>query len=429
MFFRMIWGTLGRQWKKMILIAFTIMLGSSLATAMLSVMMDVGDKINEELRAYGANITVVPQANSVVNELYDIESGNTSGVHLNEEELPKIKTIFWTYNIVDYAPFLDVALTLDDGSTITAVGTWFNHHLELSTGESVDSGVASLRSWWDITSGDWADEQAQDGISICMVGATLAEKLGIAVGDTLHVKGSAGSAELKVMGIYSSGDEDDERIYAPLDALQPLADLEGAIDSIEVSALTTPDNELSEAAAKDPNSLSKDQMETWYCTAYPSSICFQIQEVITGSVASPVRQVADSEGEILDKTQLLMVLITILALVGSALGIMNLVTASVIERRQEIGLMKAVGAQNRAIVALIITEILITAILGGVVGYFVGFGLAQVIGQTVFAASITMRSMTIPVVAVLVILVALVGSVPAIRATVRMDPAEVLHDR
>ncbi|HAE52834.1 MAG TPA: ABC transporter permease, partial [Ruminococcus sp.] len=72
MFLRMIKGTLFRQWKKMIMIAFTIALGASLATAMLSVMLDVEDKVNQELKTYGANITVVPKESSVLNNLYEI---------------------------------------------------------------------------------------------------------------------------------------------------------------------------------------------------------------------------------------------------------------------------------------------------------------------------------------------------------------------
>ena len=67
MFIRMIAKAFIRQWKKMTMIAFTIALGASLATAMLSVMMDVEDKVNQELKAYGANITVVPKDASVVN--------------------------------------------------------------------------------------------------------------------------------------------------------------------------------------------------------------------------------------------------------------------------------------------------------------------------------------------------------------------------
>lgn len=68
MFFKMIRGTLLHQWKKMLMIALTIALGSSLATAMISVVMDVGDKVNQELKAYGANITVVPKQSSIVSK-------------------------------------------------------------------------------------------------------------------------------------------------------------------------------------------------------------------------------------------------------------------------------------------------------------------------------------------------------------------------
>ena len=140
-----------------------------------------------------------------------------------------------------------------------------------------------------------------------------------------------------------------------------------------------------------------------------------------------MRQVADSEGEILEKTKLLMVLITILSLIGSALGITNLVTASVMERSQEMGLMKAVGAHNASISGLVLTEIIITAIVGGVIGYLAGFGFAQIIGHSVFGSAIEMKLMVVPLVAVLVILVSLVGSVPAIRSLLKLDPAEVLH--
>lgn len=429
MFFRMIRGTLFRQWKKMLMIAFTIALGASLATAMLSVMLDVGDKVNQELKTYGANITVVPKSASVLNNLYDVEGGS-AGTYLDEAELGKIKTIFWAFNIVDFAPFVSTTATLDDGSEITAVGSWFNHHISLPTGEELDAGVASMRSWWEISEGAWLDEQsAGDHADLCMIGIGLSEKYGLHPGDTLHLSGASADRTLKISGVFDAGGEEDDMLYAPLNTVQAFADLEGKIDSIEVSALTTPDNELAERAAKDPSSLTVAQYETWYCTAYASSICYQIQEVITDSVASPVRQVADSEGAILNKTQLLMILITILSLIGAALGICNLVTASVMERSSEIGLMKAIGAQNAAVSGLVLTEIFITAIFGGIAGFFAGWGFAQIIGHTVFGSAITMRPMVIPIVAVLVVIVTLFGSIPAIRMLLRLSPCEVLHGR
>jgi putative ABC transport system permease protein len=428
MFIRMIAKAFVRQWKKMAMIAFTIALGASLATAMLSVMMDVGDKINQELKAYGANINVVPKGNSVISELYDVGDENVTGAYLNEDELGKIKTIFWAFNIVDYAPFITTEATLGDGSTVEVTGTWFNHHMDLPTGEQLDAGINSLRSWWDITSGQWIDEQSDDQ-NVAMVGTTLAEKEGILVNDEITLKGTASDVTVKIVGIYDAGGEEDDYIYVPVDTAQLLGGLDGKIDSIEVSALTTPDNELAQKAAKDPGSLSVSQYETWYCTAYVSSICYQIEEVITDSVASAVRQVASSEGTILEKTQLLMILITILSMVGAALGICNLVTASVMERSQEIGLMKAIGAHNGAITGLVITEIMCTAIIGGIVGFFAGLGFAQIIGQTVFDSAITMRPMVIPVVAVLVFIVTLIGCIPAIRMLLNLHPTEVLHGR
>lgn len=427
MFFRMVGGALFRQWKKMILIALTIALGASLATAMLCVMFDIGDKINAELKTYGANITVTPATSSVVSDLYEVEGGQAQESYLNEDDLSSVKTIFWANNIVDFAPLLDTEATLSDGTNVTVVGSWFNHHLSLSTGEELDAGIASLRSWWDLTDGSWIDE-AQDGSDTqCMVGTTLAQERGIKVGDQLTLNGSAGGKTLTVAGIFDAGGDEDNEVFTTLANAQALGGLEGKIGSIEVSALTSPDDELAERAAKDPSSLTVSQYETWYCTAYVSSICYQLQEAIPDSVASAVRQVANSEGQILDKTELLMGMITVLSMIGSALGICNLVSASVMDRAQEIGLMKAVGAQNSQITGIVLTEIFATALVGGLIGFAGGFGFAQIIGQSVFNSSISLTPTVIPLVIILVFLVTLFGSLPAVRMLLKLSPSEVLH--
>ena len=425
----MIRGMLTRQTSKMLMIGFTIALGASLATAMLAVMFDVSDKVNQELKTYGANITVVPKEASVISDLYEVEGGAESpAVYLQEDELGKIKTIFWAFNIVDFAPLINTPVTAN-GQDMTLVGSWFNHHMELPTGEELDAGIASMRSWWDITDGRWLDESKEGDAERIMLGATAAEKLGVGAGDTVKIEASAASGSYEVVGVFSAGGDEDAQIFAPLDLVQVLSDTDGKLTSIEVSAITTPDNEVSRQAAKDPSKLTIAQYETWYCTAYASSICYQLQEVITDSVASPVRQVADSEGAILDKTQTLMILITILALLGSALGISNLVTASVMERGQEIGLLKAIGATDRAISGLVLTEIVVVAICGGIVGFGAGLGFAQIIGQTVFESAINLKPMVVPLVVVLVVAVTLLGSISAIRTALRLDPVEVLHDR
>ena len=427
MFWRMIKRTIVRQKSKMLMIAFTVVLGVSLSTAMMNVMLGVGDKVNRELKVYGANITVRHKEAALMGDLYGLSEGlGVTDKFLHEEDVLKLKTIFWGFNIIDFAPILDGAATLPSGESVPLVGTWIEKHATLTTGELVDTGLRSLRNWWEADlKGEWLSETDDDEV---MVGALLAERLGLEVGDSLELTG-ADSVSVTVKGIYNDGGAADGQIYGTLAMAQKLLGLEGKVSKIEVSALTTPDNDLARKAAQDPGSLSPDEYETWYCTAYVSAICHQIQEVVRDGVAKAIRQVAESEGTILNKTTLLMVLITILSSIGSSLAISNLITASVIERSQELGLLKALGAYNWQIALLVLVEVMATSLLGGIAGYFLGIGFAQVIGRTVFGSYIEIAQMVIVIIAVILFFVTLLGSVPAIRYLTNLKPTEVLHGK
>ena len=429
MFFRMITGAYRRQWKKMLMIALTVALGASIATAMLNVMLDVGDKINEELKAYGSNITVVPNSQAVMSDLYDVEDGDKGAQYLSEDTLGEFLTIFWANNITDFAPVLDTDVTVN-GNDIRLVGTWFDHHFEFKKKGTVyqrDTGIINLRSWWDITDGSWLDEAKLSGDNYAMIGKKLSETLGVKAGGKIEVKGSDSTETLEIVGIFESGDDEEDCIFTTLSAAQRLSGAEGKYKKAEVSAITSPDDELAVKAAKNPELLSGDEYDLWYCTAYVSSICFQIQEAIPDASARAVRQIADSEGKILEKTELLMALITLMSLIGATLGISNLVTSSVMERSAELALMKAVGAKNGQITLLVLTEIILTAIVGAAAGYFMGYAFAQIIGQSVFSSSIEMSGMVAFLVTMLIIAVTLIGSISAIRMILRLRPSEVLH--
>ena len=427
MFWRIVKGALFRQKGKMALIAFTVALGASLATSMLNTMLGVGDKVNQELKTYGANINVLPKEASLLDDLYGMqEKEGQVQKYLKESELPNIKTIFWAYNIVDYTPYLNTWVSCNNDSKHTKmVGTWFNKHMDLATGESIDTGMIRLKNWWEVQ-GEWLSEDDKDSV---MLGKIFADRNGFKVGDEIQLKSNNLDKKFKVKGIFSSGSDEDAFIYSTLKTAQDFAGVTGVVNKVEVSALTTPDNDLARKAAKNPLSLTVKEWEVWYCTAYVSAICYQITEVMTDSVAKPIRQVAESEGDILNKTTLLMVLITVLTLIGSGLGISNLITASVMERSNEIGLQKAIGASNGRIIGIILVEIILTAIFGTVVGYGVGLLLTQIIGLTVFGSAIAPTAMVVPIVAILIILVTILGSIPAIRYLLNLNPTEVLHGR
>jgi putative ABC transport system permease protein len=142
-----------------------------------------------------------------------------------------------------------------------------------------------------------------------------------------------------------------------------------------------------------------------------------------------VLQVAESEGVILRKTQLLMLLLTLLSLACASLTISSLVTAGVMERSAEIGLLKAIGATGADIFLLLQAEILLASAVGGAAGYLAGLGLAQVVGRTVFGSPIAVKALVIPIISLMVPIVALCGTFPALRTLLSLRPAEVLHGR
>ncbi|MDT3767227.1 FtsX-like permease family protein [Gleimia hominis] len=441
MFFRMIRKALLGQRGGRAMIIFTVALGTCVATSMLSVMFDVGDKVNQELKSYGANITVRPKDAAIVQDLYQFHDQKEQQSYLKESELPNIKTIFWTYNILDFTPLLNVQAEVKNGSqaqTVPAVGTWFDEHLDLPTGDKVDTGLAKLRPWWKLD-GKWPKETAAatqvaaksktGATPQAVVGTRLAKKLGVKPGGTVQVQRNGRDETVAVAAVATTGGDEDDQLFLPLHQAQTLLNKPGAVGQVEVSALTTPDNDLARKAAKNPESLSISERETWYCTAYVSSIAYQIEEVMTDSVARPVRAVSESEGMILEKTQLLMLLVTVLAMAGASLAIANLVTANVMERSREIGLLKAIGARDSSVVGLLLTEILLIGLVGGAVGFGVGVGLAQLIGHLVFSSSITVAPAVALIVSALVLLVVLGGCIPAVRYLLRLRPAEVLHGR
>lgn len=429
-FMRMVYRSFSRQLRRRLLIALTVCLSATVSVAMLGVVFDVGDKLNAELSTYGSNITVQPKADAVVDDLYGSSDGTGSASSggdptsfIEESQAPAIKTIFWAYNIVDFAPKLTVHVMA--GSTrIPIVGTWFAKSVSVDSGETSTAGVRGMRSWWKVE-GSWA----KDGTDQAMIGRTLASTLGVGVGDSVTLTDDGRSQVVRIVGVVDSGDDDDGSLYMSSSLAQTLVDLPGKVSSIEVKALTTPENDLARKAARNPAALTQEEWETWYCTAYPSSIAYQIEQAIPGVVAKQVRQVAALQGSVLRKTQSVMILMTALSLLAAAVAVANLMAASIAERSDELALLKAVGATDGAVSRLILAETAAISGVGALVGAGLGSAVAQLIGHVVFGSGVTMRPMVFVLVAVLLTVTVLMASLSSIRSILGLRPAEVLHGR
>lgn len=424
MFFTMVARSFARGWKPKLLAALTIALGAALAAAMLSLALDVGDKVARELRAYGANIEVKPKTAQVFRGQGGLEFDPLADTaFLSERDLLKIKMIFWRNNIVAFAPYLN-SPGRAGSADLPVVGTWFNKKLVLETGETLRTGLRKTKPWVKVA-GAWPKENAASGQAV--IGRRAAKELGVKEGDSLVVNLGDKRADLLITGIFFNDEQLENKVLVGLDWLQAKMGLPDKINTAEVSALTTPENALARKYQKNADSLTPKEWERWYCTPYVDAIAFQVEEVMPGGTAKPVRQVAETEGAVLSKVQLLMTLLTAAALISTALAISSLMTAVVLDRAKEVGLSKALGAANWLVVALFLAEAALLGLIGGVAGYGAGILLAQSVARGVFGTALSLKVAVLPLTLSLSVLITLGGSLAAIRTIIGFSPKEVLH--
>ena len=418
MFGRLVYESFRRQKRRKLLAGVAITLGVGVATAMIAVATDIGDKISRELRTYGANLIVTPQEDTL-----DVQIGGANlkppsdGAYLNEADLPKIKGMFWRNNIVGFAPMLPVSVRVNDeadAKTVTLLGTYFSKRLTFGKEDFV-TGVRITHPWWKVR-GAWPDDNSSD----VLLGEGLATKLGRKAGDEIKIADEAH----RVVGILSTGGAEDNQIVAPLALVQQVLGKPGAVRRVYVSALTKPEDAF---ARRDPQTLRGAEYDRWYCSPYAASIAFQLQEAIPHSHAEQIRQIAQNEGTVLSRIKGLMLLVTLAALFASALAVSAAMATAIFERRTEVGLMKALGAGSASLAALFFAEALLLALIGGVVGFAGGALLARQIGRSIFDSQITIEPVLFPVILAIAVIVTFAGSAVAIRRAVKFDPVYALR--
>jgi putative ABC transport system permease protein len=429
MFFLMLRQSFFRGRRRKALATLTIVLAASLITALMNISIDVGDKMSKEMKSYGANINVTPKSENIPLEIGGIDYNPLKGqVFLEERDLPRIKEIFWHNNIVGFAPFLKTSAEIAGKKRIALLGTTFDKPLRIAGDEEFRTGVRVVNPYWQVN-GEWP---ADDGEGAVLAGAVLAREMGLKAGDRIGVKamGGQGGEELfTVTGILTTGGVEESALVAPLPVVQRLTGLEGKVQSVSVSALTVPEDKLSRKARHDTDALSSLEYDRWYCTAYVSSITHQIEEAIPNAASRPVWQVAAGEGAVVNKIQLLMIVVTIAAFIASGLGISSLMATTIMERSREIGLAKALGAADWEVYLLFLSESAVVGVVGGLLGCAAGAGLSQIIGLSVFGSTVAFSPIVIPVNLVISVLIALAGSFMPSRLITRLYPAEVLHGR
>src|SRR5579883_350231 len=191
MFLHLVFESFRRQQRRKFLAAVAVALGMAVVTAMVAIGTDVGDKMNRELQAYGANIIVYPEQDTLDLNVGGVAVNAVSqGSYLHESDLPKMKSIFWQNNILAFAPFLPVQVSLQPSQSTPAqsvqfVGTYFQKQIPNGT-ESVTTGVDKTHPWWRVQ-GEWPMDDSTD----VLLGSKLAASLHLSPGSTIQINGTA----------------------------------------------------------------------------------------------------------------------------------------------------------------------------------------------------------------------------------------------
>jgi len=377
MFLRMV-GKAFKERKSRVAIAFfAIVVGVGIIASLFSVYYDISIKMSKELRVYGANLVLAPDS-------------QTSNKEMNIEELNKVVNKFDKDKLVGYRPNLYGVVKaktkgiLDVKKPIVLVGTWFDQ-------------VDQVNPYWKVEGELLVNKKVDDEV---VLGKEAAKKLGYDIGDTLTIlsEKTGKQKELIVSGIITTGNEADNQVFVNLSLAQELL---GKPNKINVAYFSVLGQGLRPKVK-------------------------QINKIVDGIELETIKKIASSEGKVLKKIKSLMYLVVMIILLSTLLCVSTTMMTIVTERKEEIGLKKALGAENSNIIIEFLTEAAILGGIGGLVGYGIGFLGAQAIGQSVFDSYISFRIMVVPASFILAVLVSCLASIIPVRMVVDVDPAIVL---
>ena len=387
MFGRLLWKMLRSNRGRLAVAQVAVISGATVISALLNLQFDVERKLTQEFRALGANV-VISRAGS--SQVFD-SSRSTSevlGSPALMDQRPVLEQVERTRtpDVVAAAPFLYIVAHAG-GTPVVVAGTWLDQTRALNPTWKIEGNWISAR-----------EDQAQ-----CQIGRNVARQLGLGPGSQLNLDYLGQPAQLRVAGVIDAGGPEDNQVFVSLPAAQKLAQLGGADGQIEVVEISV-------------------RGTTANFDRYVSNLAAGLP----GYDVRPIRAVTQAEGNLLDRTRLLIASMVVLILVLTALCVLATMAALAMERRKNVGLMKALGGSISRIVALFLAEVSVLGAAGGLIGCAFGVVLARWMGERVFGASITPRWDVFPLTIALMVGVALAGALP-LRLLGKVKPAVILR--
>jgi putative ABC transport system permease protein len=385
MFARLLWKLLRGSSGRLTVAMIAVISGAAVISALLNLQLDIGRKLSQEFRSLGANIVIAPKPSAQTGAgAASLLSGN----QIASDQIARGLAAVNSPDVAASAPYLYIVAHVANVPVVVA-GTWLDQ-------------TPKLDPTWKLD-GNWVASREDN--SHCLVGGNVARQFHLALGSQLDLAYLAENATCNVTGIFDSGGAEDNQIFVNLPVAQHLAGIQGAISLWQLSV-----GGGSRGIAAYARRLA---------TQFPS-LDFPNLDV------RPIPQVTQAEGDLMGRIRLLIVATIVLILVLTTLCVLATMAALAMERRADVGLMKALGGSISRVLRLFLAEVGVLGAVGGVLGCAVGLLLSRWMGQRVFSASISPRWEVFPLTIFLMIAVALAGALP-LRLLGKIKPAVILR--
>ncbi|WP_270295874.1 ABC transporter permease [Bifidobacterium adolescentis] len=435
MFFTMLWGAVFRRRSRAAMAVIASLVGAATLFCLASVCVAVPQQMNEEMRAYGANLIVTPASatgksqgidtatvrnvtaligagHSVKSAAYRYESVrvNSAPYTIAGIDVKAVRALNRHWNVTGDWPSAgnvvvgrDVAdaLGVKIGSRVTIAyrasdaGSSSSSSSPMSGTPMSDSPESDSRA---VQSGSQVSDSGESDMQGTENGAPTTEN-GRVSSDIMNTDGT----EFRIAGIVDTGGNEDSIIYATTADVSKLAGHERGADVVEYSVNAMGDelNAIVNRINKNPNTAVK---------------------------AQTVTKITSSDTRIIAMLQTLFWIVSLVVLVLTLVGVGTTISSIVSQRRNEIGLRKALGADSRAIGVEFYVESGIYGLIGGLLGTAIGYVLARVLCSTVFGRALGLNWLLCVGSLLLSVAIAVIASIPPVRRATRIDPAIVLRE-
>ena len=386
MFWRIVGRLLTANYGRLFLILLALGAGAAVTAALLNLQMDAKRRLTTEFRALGANVIVAPR---------DFDQ-RVSGATLPQTLFDQVP-VKYNGGTVAKAAFLYFIATATGADKLgKPLASPASSPVIVAGVRTVAENIAQVVPHHVI---EGQNSPVSDAAA-CEIGQRVASQLHVHVADHLELHTDQADVSCLVSQVRAFGGAEDNQVFLPLETAQKLTGLAGRISLIQASVPGTP--------------------------AQIAGYVKELAQVLPNADVHGIRQFTEGEGRIYNRISGMLTFTVVLVLLLTSLCVMAGMSNVAIERKNDVGLMKAIGGSVRRVVDLFLAEAILMGIASGIVGSLIGILISIYLGKAVFGVAAQPRWIVYPFSVVLTIIVSIASAFP-LRRLAGIRPASVFR--